>query len=193
MQVSVGSRNPIKISAVESAFKKFFNNVKVISLKVKTSIPFQPIGINKTLIGALERAILSLNKSDYGVGIEAGLIKVINAGFMNLQICAIVDKNYKVTLGTSSAFEIPSFIVENILNGKSNEMEEEFERITGIKSIGDKGGAAGFLTKEEISRYDLCYEATIMALVPRINKKLYKDELPNALKLLSKLRSKENT
>lgn len=176
--VAVGSRNPVKVKAVETVFSKFFHRVSVISVDVRTSVFPQPIGLDETIRGALERAfhaIQLVKDADYGVGIEAGLMDFKHAitGYLDLQVCAIVDRSERFTLGTSSAFEFPPEVVGKVIRGEARESEEVFEEITGIKDIGSKTGAIGFLTKGEVTRLDLTVQSVIAALVPRINLELY--------------------
>ncbi|RLE82810.1 MAG: hypothetical protein DRJ51_00635 [Thermoprotei archaeon] len=75
-----------------------------------------------------------------------------------------------------------------MVSNKVREMEEVMESITGIKAIGEKQGAVGFLTRGKITRYDLSLQATLAALIPFINPSLYpRDRLPKATSLLKKL------
>ncbi len=180
MIIAIGSKNPAKIKGIKRAFRKIYgrDNLKFKALKVNTTVPPQPIGLKLTLKGAIERAVYALNKAskaDIGVGVEAGLIEVpyTITGFMDLEVCAIVDRDDRVTLGFSSAFEFPLLVIKSILERRVKEVEEIMERISGIKDIGDRMGAIGFLTRGVIDRCELTRQCVIMALVPRINPELY--------------------
>ena len=79
MRIIVGSRNPVKVKAVEKAFAMFFGEkIEVLSTVVKTSVGNQPIGMKNVIRGSVERAKGAKDKfdSDFGVGIEAGLIRI---------------------------------------------------------------------------------------------------------------------
>lgn len=187
MKVSVGSRNPVKIRAVEECFKLFYKDV-VVEAKTVESIP-QPIGYAETLRYAVLRGLqaISQGEHDYGVGIEAGLIEVpwSITGYMDKHICAIVDKNHLVTIGVSMGFELPQRVIEEILSGKHIEVEEVIEEISGIQGIGDNIGAVGYLTSQKIKRIDLCMQAVISALTPRLNKKYYNVKWPTAEEIVN--------
>ena len=179
--MAVGSTNPVKIEAVKTCFNNFFDNVSIEAVEVETKP--QPIGIDETIRGAVKRGLEALKKTgaDLGVGIEAGLIKLEHTitGYINQHICAIIDKQGHITIGLSMGFEFPPEVVEKILSGEAKEAEEAMEEISGIKGIGSKTGAIGYLTKEKITRKDLCIQAIISALIPRINPQLYQNKWPS--------------
>lgn len=188
MKVSVGSKNPIKVEAVKRCFQSFFEDVQVESIAVQT-IP-QPIGYLETIKYAVSRSLQAISSGDYdyGVGIEAGLVEAPYSitGYMDKHVCAITDKNHRVTIGVSMGFEFPVEVVNSILSGKYNEAEQVIEEISGIKNIGDLVGAIGYLTREKIVRIDLCTQAIISALIPRLNTRHYNVSWPTAEEILYK-------
>ena len=188
MRVAVGSLNEVKIEAVKNSFEKFFG--KVVIEPISVDVPPQPIGFHETLRGAVSRAskALRLSGAEYGVGLEAGLIKVPHSitGYVDQHICAIVDQDERVTLGFSMAFEFPKEVIEKLLAGRADEAEEVVEEISGIKSIGEKCGAIGYLSRGEIERRSLCEQAVISALIPRVNHRLYPGRWPNTREVLER-------
>jgi len=50
---------------------------------------------------------------------------------------------------------------------------ETISRITGIENIGHKSGSVGYLSDGLIDRTSLTEIAVLMALIPRIRRKLY--------------------
>ena len=188
MIIVVGSTNELKLKAVEKCFKAFFKEVIVEGVSVR--VPPQPVGFKETLRGALLRAKAALGSGgDYGVGLEAGLIKIPHSisGYVDQHICAIADRDEKVTLGFSMAFEFPICVVEKIISGEAGEAEEVMEEISGIDHIGDKYGAIGYLTRRLIDRVNLCEQAVISALIPRINPSLYRARWPRLGEILEEL------
>ncbi len=193
VKVIVGSQNPVKVKAVKEIFELFFNNVRIISMKPKLSISEQPFSLIETLIGAIERAylpLLEIDNADYGVGIEAGFIKIPGTitNYLKFEICCIADNEEGITIGFSSGFEFPPIVIHELLKGKVSEAEIVMERITGIEKIGEKMGAIGYLTKGFVKREDLSKQSVIMALIPRINKPLYGERLPKASETLKFLK-----
>ncbi len=187
MRISVGSENPIKVEAVEKSFRLFFTDIVVESLAVK-SIP-QPIGYNETIRYAVLRGLQAVSSGDYdyGVGIEAGLIKMpwSITGYMDKHICAIVDRRHLVTIGVSMGFELPIKVIYGVFSRKCVESEEIVEKISGIRNIGNSIGAVGYLTKQKVLRIDLCIQSVLSALIPRINTSHYNDKWPTAEEILS--------
>ena len=189
MKVAVGSLNPVKVKAARLVFERFFGEVEIQPVEVETSIPAQPIGIDQVIKGAVERAYQALSSvtgSDYGVGLEAGLIPYpwTITGYLNHQVCALVDHELRVTLGSSMGFEFPSRVIERLERREVREAEEVMEEITGIERIGEAAGAIGYLTKNYVKRLDLSIQALTSALIPRLNPNLYQTRWPKVDEIL---------
>lgn len=186
MRAAVGSRNPVKVEAVKAVFKEFFDDVTVEA--VEAGEISQPIGFEGALRGAVKRAVEAIDKTgaEFGVGLEAGLVENMYAitGYMNQHVCAIVDGRGRVTIGLSAAFEFPLDVVKGIISGRAREAEEVMEEISGIEGIGSGVGAVGYLTREKVTRKDLCVQAVLMALIPRINPQLYPGRWPTVDEVL---------
>jgi len=191
MLIAVGSLNEAKIEGVRRGFRKIFHNmdISVVGISVK-GLPPQPIGWRETLRGAVIRglkAVETFEDSDYGVGVEAGLIPLYGtiSGYMDTQICAIVDRDMKVSIGTCMLFEFPPIVVDAVISGRVEESETVFEEISGIERIGEGMGAIGLLSRGVVSRSDLTEQAVIAALIPRVRPDLYpRNKMPSAKALL---------
>ena len=179
--IAVGSENPVKISAVKNVMQKLLNSIKVFGVTVPSGVPPQPVGLDQTLNGALNRAtnaLLKVDGAELGVGIEAGLIEVKFSGetrYLDFQYCVIVDREGRKTFGAGPGFEYPPLVTEKVIEGKS-EVGEDMERITGIKNLGKKKGAIGYLSHGLINRTKLTELSVIMAMLPRINANLYQEK-----------------
>jgi len=177
MLVALGSTNPVKIRATHRVFMRFYPQIHVQGMKVQTTIPSQPIGIEQTVRGAIERAKAALDKlheADFGVGIEAGIIPIpyTLTGYTDQQFAAIIDKQGKTTIGGGSAFEYPPVIIKKVLM-EGVEVDAAMEKLTGIKKIGRRQGAIGYLSHGILSRTKLTEQAILMAMIPIINQKYY--------------------
>lgn len=177
MIVVVGTSNPVKVKAVKRAFSRFFKDLEVIMHPVPSKAPPQPIGLNTTIEGAISRAKRALEveeKANFGVGIEAGIIPIpyTISGYMDQQFAAIIDRLGKITIGGGPAFEYPSFIINRILK-ENIEVNTIMAEITGEPSIGHKGGAISYFSKNTLDRETITEIAVIMALIPRLNENLY--------------------
>ncbi|AIF68633.1 hypothetical protein PAP_00955 [Palaeococcus pacificus DY20341] len=179
MRIAVGSTNPTKVKAVEEVMREFYDDVEVIPLEVDSGVGDQPIGIEKTVKGAINRAKEALKKADadLGVGIEAGLYEVPHTitGYMDVQFCAIIDKRGKITIGHGPGFEYPPYVVEKVLRDNV-EVAIPMAELSGDKNIKKTTGAIGFLTRGRLLRKELNKLAVLMAMIPRINKGLYGDD-----------------
>ncbi|KYH38892.1 MAG: hypothetical protein AYL30_002430 [Candidatus Hecatellales archaeon B24] len=114
-------------------------------------------------------------EAELGVGIEAGLFPVEEAltGYVDFQWCAIMDREGLVTLGCSPGFELPPEIVQEVLAGKG-EVKELFEEAFKVKRIGETIGAIGFLSRGLVNREEITACSVLMALIPRINREIYR-------------------
>lgn len=173
MRIAVGSSNRIKIEAAKEAFEHFYKNVTVISVGID-NLQAQPITLHGTVNGAVKRANTALEKikdADLGVGIEAGLMEVpvINK-YLNVQFAAIVDRNNKVTIGSSPGFQLPAEVEKMVLIERI-EVDKAVEFLLGIKDIGEKRGIIDLMTKGAVSRKELIVNALIMAIASRIGKR----------------------
>lgn len=170
--ISVGSENQVKIKAVDNVFSMLFSRVQVNGLKVKVNVPEQPKE-KEVIEGAIERAKSALNeKCDFGVGIEAGLFwnEIINK-YLDVQYCVVIDKSKRMTTGHGPGFYYPDEIIELVKKGRTigQSMKERY----GIEDVGRKMGAIGYLSKDILDRTKLTEQAVLMAMIPRIRRKLY--------------------
>jgi inosine/xanthosine triphosphatase len=170
--VCVGSMNKVKINAVRNIFSKLFRRVQVKGVEVETKVPEQPVE-KEVIEGAIERAKAAMTKgSDFGVGIEAGLFwNETTKKHFDVQYCAVIDRGKRITLGHGSGFCYPPGILELIRQGRT--VGQAIEIKYGIKDVGKKKGAIGFLSKDFLSRTGLTEQAVLMAMIPRIRRELY--------------------
>ncbi len=179
MQIlAVGTRNPVKLAAVTNVLDRIFGSkFKVVQVDVSSGVPKQPIGLGQTILGAVNRARLAkkaVSDAVFGVGIEAGLTKVPKSltGYFDIQFAAVIDSENRVTIGCGSGFEYPPKVLNEVLTSEK-EIGEVMEAFSGIKDIGERMGAIGYLSHGELDRCTLTEQAVLMAFIPRINEKLY--------------------
>jgi inosine/xanthosine triphosphatase len=183
MHICVGSLNPVKISAVKSAFNAYFNQFSLYKIDADSKIADQPIGKNKILEGALNRAKQALGylkaeknlpSSLFGIGIEAGLVKIslAHSNYMDFQFCVIIDEKNELTIGSGVGFEYPKGVIEKLFSEKL-EIGEIMGNIANNTNLKNEKGAIGYLSNNKITRENILKQAVICALLPRINPKLY--------------------
>jgi len=173
MIVHVGSKNPVKVQATRNVLEKFYNDVTVSAVHVNSGVPDQPIGLEQTIEGAVNRAKGAYSSDcDLGVGIESGLLETPHTitGYVDLQWCAIYDGE-KTTLGVSAGFEYPPTVVEEVLNGK--EVGDVMDELTGVNNLGEKMGAVSYLSRGLLDRTGNTEQCVLMAMIPRLNEGVY--------------------
>lgn len=171
LRVHVGSNNPIKAQAVKNVFERALGPAEVRLISVESGVPLEPLG-NDIARGACERAKKALLDADFGVGIEAGLIwhKELKLYF-DVQFCAIVSRDGKLTVGHGSGFVYPPKVIERVLAGRP--VGDVMSELTGIEKLGHKIGSIGYLSKGLLTREQLTEQAVLMALIPRLHPELY--------------------
>lgn len=171
MKVLLGSTNPGKIKGVEQTFKKYYENVEVLGVKVESNVPDQPVNA-ETFEGTKNRvnnlttyARLSNMNVDFFVGVESGLIEIFNQWFI-VEIAVIRDKYGKESIGLSAATPVPSKYVEPMIE---KTMYKVMTQDLGATFTSEESGT-GWLTRNAITRIDLTQQALIMALTKFLNK-----------------------
>jgi len=171
LRISVGSENPVKIEAVRRVFRPLYGLLEVEGFEVETGVAKQPRS-DEVLLGAINRAKEAIGNSHLGIGIEAGLFwNEVLEWYFDIQFCAIVDSNGRITVGHGPGFWYPPDVIDKVEKGAS--VDEAMFNITGIESIGHRMGSVGYLSKELMNRTALTEQAIIAALIPRIRPELY--------------------
>lgn len=175
MIVAIGSTNPAKIKAVETAFKKVWpkKKFKFIPTKVNSGVSKQPKSDEECIKGARNRAKLSMRKtkSDFGVGLEGGLQKIGKNWFDSGWI-VVIDKDGIEGIGCSIKMQTPNKMI-NLINKKDLELGEVDDIIFNIKNSKQKQGHFGLMTNNAIRRSHAYSHAVISALVRFINPDIF--------------------
>jgi inosine/xanthosine triphosphatase len=164
ISISVGSDNPVKVEAVRTVMERIFGEVRVSSMKVDSGVPEQPFG-DETCLGAMNRAKAAMNTHDLSVGIEAGVFEMYD-GLYDIQHCAILDSNGKMTIGMSSGFRYPDDVSDLVRKGMTvgSAMKTTYK-----EHSGKKGGAVGILSKGILKRKELTEQSVTAAMIPRLH------------------------
>ncbi|MBI2045194.1 DUF84 family protein [Candidatus Pacearchaeota archaeon] len=178
MIINLGSKNPVKIKALEEVIKEYpiLANALVNAFEVSSGISRQPKSFDETIEGAYTRAVRAFTNCAYSFGIEGGLVDITAIGedYSNLTACVVYDGK-KYFLGLSSGFQVPQKVSDMIRN-EGLELDEAV-KVSGITShsrIGyTDGGFVGLLTKGRVTRKDYIKQAIRMALIGIENPELY--------------------
>jgi inosine/xanthosine triphosphatase len=172
IKINVGTHNPLKVRATRNVLEKIYTNVDVEGIEVDSGVRDQPIGLDETIEGAMNRARNAFIGVNLSVGIESGFLATPHSitGYLDLQWCAIYDGD-KITLGVSAGFEYPPAVVDEVLKGK--EVGEVMDRVTGVEKLGQKTGAVSFLSRGLLDRTENTEQCVLMAMIPRMNEGVY--------------------
>lgn len=171
VRIGVATHNKLKQTTVEDFFDGFMKNYSVEQLKDYELESDQPFGDDTTGY-ATRRAMEALRDRDYGIGIESGVRRdPINGKYIEHHVCIVVDRYSRVTMGTSSGFELP----ENIVNLMKNGVDESsaFHSIYNKHDIGKKGGVIGEFSSGKLLRSELIRESLRNAFIPRLAAEYY--------------------
>ena len=176
MLVSIGSRNPAKVKGVVSSFsrmRRFFPSVSFAEVDVTGAVRAQPMTLEETRQGAIERARLALRgrEADFGVGVEAGLF-ACGDDHLDLQIAVIMDGGGRSSTGSSCGFMLPRRTVERMVEEHA-ELDRFAHELTGQARIREEHGVVYHLTGRTVSRVQMTEQCVTMALIPWVNRKLY--------------------
>ena len=173
LRIAVGSKNPAKIQAASDACKILFgDSIEIIPVKVPNT-PLQPMSDGEMIEGAIYRAkyAIELESSDYGVGMEGGLIKNKYGVFVKGWV-AVTDGR-DIGLASTVSVQLPDFIWGMLVKGKARELEEIMIKLTGIKNIGDTIGAIGYIADGKYDRIRAFRDALLCAFGRLLKKRFF--------------------
>ena len=163
IDIAVGSLNPVKVEAVRAVMERIYGQVRIHPEDVPSGVPEQPFE-DDTVKGAINRAKAALKDHDLSVGIEAGVFERYD-GLYDVQHCAVVDREGKVTLGMGSGFRYPDKIAGLVRNGMT--VGQAMKEVYGSE-VGHERGAIGVLSKGLLDRKGLTEQSVLNAMLPRI-------------------------
>ncbi|MDO8537732.1 MAG: inosine/xanthosine triphosphatase [archaeon] len=172
-KICVGSKNPVKILAVENVVKKIWPKAKVIGIEVEHGTNVQPTNDNETIEGATKRAQLSLQKTSasLGIGLEGSTVDTKYGMFLTSWV-VVIDNNGITGIGSGGRILLPEKIATQIRNGK--ELGPVIDEFMGEHNIKQKQGTVGVLTNNLVKRTDAFERALIYALAKFIAPDYYK-------------------
>ncbi len=170
---AVGTKNQIKIEAVNSIVKEYWPKAEVVSVEIYSRASIQPKTNKETKNGAITRAKKSLEQhkeAAYGVGLESG-IEFREDGLWTFGWIAIINRNGIMGLAKTIEFRLPDKMADLIKGGMEQGQADAivFKR----SDSGEGEGTVGLLTKGKVKRAEAFSQAVIFALVPFLNSKYY--------------------
>lgn len=168
-RIIVASLNQNKINAVKEVFPSFF----VEGQACESGVGEQPLSLDETIHGAINRAKEVYMDCTYSVGIEDGISRVPQtaSGYMNFCCCAVYDGT-RIYLGLGPAFEYPPECTKKVVEDGIT-ISEACTPFSGKPNIGYDEGIIGWLTGGRINRKDYTKQAVEMARIQMENPELY--------------------
>jgi inosine/xanthosine triphosphatase len=165
MRVAVGSGNPVKRAATESALSSL-PGTAVEAVAVDSGVSEQPTGTAETVAGAETRAerALAAGPFDLGVGIEGGVAEVAGADGLFLVMWAAVTDGERTGRGGGPTIRLPDRVAKRVRAGEElgPVMDDAFD----LENVAEKEGAAGVLTGGGLDRERALADAVAGALGP---------------------------
>jgi inosine/xanthosine triphosphatase len=174
LKIAVGSKNIVKIKAVEEAFRKVFGDVEVQGVEVNPGVSHTPSSWEELVQGGINRAQQALQEisGDFGVGLEGGYEKT-KFGFFLTGAVVIIDKEGKMGIARSGGFLLPKRIEKELRKGR--ELGEIMDEIQGKKNTKQQEGAIGFFTKNYSNRQESFELAVLYALSRFLRSEFYEN------------------
>jgi len=173
MKIVVGSKNPVKIAAVENIAKKIWPEAEVIGIDVKHDTSIQPATDEEGISGATKRAELALKETDadLGCGLEGNTAETPHGMMLSGWVIA-VDKKGQKGVGSSGSVLLPERIAAEIRKGR--ELGPVMDEFIGEHNTKQKQGTIGILTNGLLTRTITFEHGVACALARFINPHYYK-------------------
>ena len=169
MKIIVCSKNPVKISAAEEAFKSHFENVEVktIDLSQNLGVMKQPMTSHETLNSAVKRIEIAKNleEADYYVSMEGGMAEDYHGSYLTWYVC-IADREGEKSIAGGGRMPLPRPIYKELKENKKIELGDIMDRISNEENVKQKGGSTAIFTGNRVKRKDVFKRALYMALIP---------------------------
>lgn len=175
MKIVVGSTNEPKKNAVKNVFTSAFPDQEIIVETVSTDsgVSAHPVSGEEAITGALNRARRAkeaIASADYYVGIEGGLLTVLERTW-EVGWVVIIDASGKTATGLSSGMELNGKMLHSILNG--TELNKVLESDFDIRSAGSTTGIYGLATNDLVTRQAAYEQGIAFALAAFLHPEFY--------------------
>ncbi len=167
-RIAVGSRNPVKVSAVTAVVRHFAPAASVEGVAVASGVPDQPFGDDETMRGAATRARAAREAldADIGVGLEGGVVEAGDGQMRSCAWAAVSLRDGRAFVGGSLAMPLPPAVAALVRDGM--ELGHAMDTLTGARDTKHGAGAVGILTRGMIDRQQAYEVLVTYALAPVI-------------------------
>ena len=171
-----------KVNGVQRAFRKrshisSFNSVVFEPMHVESGVQATPLSIDELMTGARQRAATAFARGGMkgpeiilSVGVEGGLYVSQTHAF--LQSWACIYDGERFSFGSSGSIEIPQALSDAVIRDGAD-LGKVIDIFAEQNDVRSNQGTWGILTGDLITREDSFELATLNALAPFFNKKMY--------------------
>ncbi|HTR80367.1 MAG TPA: inosine/xanthosine triphosphatase [Bacteroidota bacterium] len=184
MKVVIASQRAPKVNGVQRAFRKLvhlegFKDIAFESLQVESGVQATPLSIEELMTGARQRAEAAHAMASshmtgggiiFAVGVEGGVYRSLERAF--LQSWACVYDGRKQSFGSSGSIEIPAALTKAVLV-EGEDLGKVIDLFANRHDVRSNQGTWGILSGDLVSREDSFELATLNALAPFFNEKMY--------------------
>lgn len=175
ISIAVASKNPVKVAAALDGFRQIWPEAEcsAVPLSVASGVADQPMTDQETLQGALNRvqnAQAAQPEADFWIGLEGGVEEM--EGELTAFAWIVIRSGTQLGKARTGAFFLPPAVAALVKQGV--ELGEADDQVFGHSNSKQQGGAIGLLTHNVLDRKQLYQQAVVMALVPFIQRELYK-------------------
>ena len=174
INVIVGSKNPVKVGAVNQALSAIFpdHNVECLGVNAPSQVADQPMTSEETRLGAINRVkyCQQHHQADYYVAIEGGVDNLTDGPVTFAYI--VITKGSQSSMGRSAMLPLPPVVYQALQQGE--ELGHVMDRLFNTENVKQKGGAIGLLTNGLESRMSNYTQAITLAMAPFLQPQLFK-------------------
>lgn len=173
--VLVASLNPVKTEAIRDGFQKVFpdHHFDIIPVNTPSGVSDQPIGMNETLKGAVNRVeylFRTQGKANFYAGIEGG-VTIQDDEMYAFAWVVVRDQKGVISKAQTGHFQLPPRVRKLVEQGV--ELGHAMDRVFGLHNSKQESGAVGVLTDQVIDRKHYYVHAVILALIPFLKPELF--------------------
>jgi len=174
MNIVVGSYNPVKLNAVEQAFRRVFpdESLHVFPCSAPSGVNDQPMSDSETLTGAKNRAnfcAIEHPDASYWVGLEGGC--QMRGAELEAFAWMFIKSPQGEGKARTASFELPQQVAQLVSSGMELGMADD--HVFKQSNSKQQAGAVGLLTGGLINRSQYYEQALILSLIPFINGDFY--------------------
>ncbi|MBT2690521.1 DUF84 family protein [Bacillus sp. ISL-47] len=152
MKIIIGSKNPAKIMAVQTAFSDY--EAGIIPYDVPSGVSDQPFSDEETIKGAINRAFgaLKIAGGQIGIGLEGGVHKT-EYGLFLCNWGALAEEGKPPIIGGGARIPLPEEISARLLSGEElGPVMDDYAKKINVRK---NEGAVGIFTNGQVNRSEM--------------------------------------